>query len=75
MSFNKPNDSEHRSTMAYIFNVEPVHPTESAYLTHKEDLITLRPGREYAWLDAVIEKTLQWARCGLVKVEAPELCS
>lgn len=25
-----------------------------------KDLITLRPGREYAWLDRAIEKGLRW---------------
>jgi hypothetical protein len=29
------------------------------FIYNKEDLITLRPGRESAWLDAAVEKILK----------------
>lgn len=31
---------------------------ESQFIYEKEDLITLRPGREHAWLDNTIERIL-----------------
>ena len=37
-------------------------------LYEKEDLVTLRPGREYAWLDGLLERTLKVLRCRLIKV-------
>ena len=41
---------------------------ESGFIYEKEDLITLRPGREYAWLDGMIEHILQIFRCRLTMV-------
>ena len=34
----------------------------------KEDMITLRPGREHAWLDDMVERVLQTCWCGLLRV-------
>lgn len=44
---------------------------ESGFIYEKEDLVTLRPGREHAWLDSVIEQTLQIFRCRLLRVSIP----
>lgn len=41
---------------------------ESGFIYEKEDLITLRPGREHAWLDDMIERILQVFRCKLTMV-------
>lgn len=41
---------------------------ESGFIYEKEDLITLRPGREHAWLDGLIERILQVFRCRLTMV-------
>ncbi len=41
---------------------------ESDFIYQKEDLITLRPGREHAWLDGMIERILQIFRCRLTMV-------
>lgn len=41
---------------------------ESGFIYEKEDLVTLRPGREHAWLDGIIERTLHTFRCRLLKV-------
>ena len=38
------------------------------FIYEKEDLVTLRPGREYAWLDGLLERTLSVLRCRLIKV-------
>ena len=73
MSFNKPTRSEHQSVQAFIFNSDPIDQKESAYLDYKEDLVTLRPGREYAWLDTVIEKALRILRCRLVEVRIKQV--
>ena len=41
---------------------------ESGFIYEKEDLITLRPGKEHAWLDGIIERILQAFRCRLTMV-------
>ena len=38
------------------------------FIYEKEDLVTLRPGREYAWLDGLLERMLKVLRCRLIKV-------
>jgi hypothetical protein len=37
---------------------DPVCDTES-YIYYKEDIISLKPGRENAWMDSVVEKCLR----------------
>ena len=41
---------------------------ESNFIYEREDLITLRPAREHAWLDNVIERTLLKLRCRCLEV-------
>ena len=41
---------------------------EMEYILEKADLVTLRPGREHAWLDGMIENILKICRCGLLRV-------
>ena len=41
---------------------------DDKFIYQKEDLVTLRPGRESAWRDAFVERTLQMIDCGLVRV-------
>lgn len=41
---------------------------DMGFIYEKEDLVTLRPGREHAWLDGLLERTLKVLRCRLVKV-------
>lgn len=59
MTFRRPSDAEYTSVYNYLDNSKPIHATERSYIAHKEDLVTLRPGREHAWLDRVIEYMLR----------------
>ena len=45
-----------------------LYEKEMEYIYEKADLVTLRPGREHAWLDGIIESTLKICRCGLLRV-------
>jgi hypothetical protein len=45
-----------------------IHDSEKSYIYHKEDLITLRPGREHAWLDTIIERSLKALHCRFLEV-------
>ena len=38
------------------------------WIREKEDLVTLRPNRDYAWLDDMLEKALRKLRCSLLEV-------
>ena len=45
-----------------------VFEEESGWIYDKEDLITIRPGREHAWLDGLMERMLKAFQCRLLKV-------
>jgi hypothetical protein len=57
-SLSKPAARDYRSVRAYFEEKGPVVEDEK-YINHKEDIITLKPGRENAWLDAMVEKGLR----------------
>ena len=40
-------------------NERPVARAQFNFIYRKEDLVTLRPGREHAWLDSQVEKLLK----------------
>jgi len=70
MSFNKPGNDERRSVENYVWNNKQIEEKETRFIYHKEDLVTLRPGREHAWLDTSVEKMLKWLHCDLIEVRA-----
>ena len=45
-----------------------MYEREMSWIYDKEDLVSLRPGREHAWLDGMLERLLKVCRCGLVRV-------
>jgi hypothetical protein len=65
---NRPSSGEHHSVRNFINYRQPLVPSEQKFIYCKEDLITLRPGREHAWLDSSMEKVLKWMRCDLIEV-------
>lgn len=68
VKLNKPADKDYRSVLNYFWNTRPVKSQEEEWISRKEDLITLRPGREHAWLDSSVEHLLKWGNCRLVEV-------
>lgn len=58
LATNRPSESEYRSVRNYLETYKPLHRTEMDYIEHKQDLITLRPGRDHAWLDRSIDHLL-----------------
>ena len=68
MAFNKPANSEYKSVETYINNTKPLVKEESSFIYHKEDFVSLRRGREHAWLDSSIEKLLRLLNCKLIEV-------
>jgi hypothetical protein len=66
LALNKPARADYNSVDSFCTN-EPLACDENSWIQYKEDLITLRPGREHAWLDAGIERLLRWCHCSLVE--------
>ncbi|KAF4630953.1 hypothetical protein G7Y89_g7180 [Cudoniella acicularis] len=64
--FNRASHRDYRSVTNYFNSTAPLCNKES-YIYRKEDIITLKPGRENAWLDAVIEDILQKLSCPLIR--------
>ena len=68
MSFNKPANGDYRSVETYIHNNKPLVEDEGSYIYRKEDMVTLRAGREHAWLDTWVEKLLKAINCKAIEV-------
>jgi hypothetical protein len=66
MAFNKPSNSEYESVGRYMYNRKPLDSDEATWIQHKEDIITIRPSRDHAWLDEVLENFLKICHCQLI---------
>jgi hypothetical protein len=66
-NFNRPPDRDYQSVKSYFDEEDPLCNVES-YILHKEDIVSLKPGRENAWLDAFVEKILQKLYCKPIRV-------
>jgi hypothetical protein len=75
MAFNRPAASDYQSVANYIYNREPVVEDERTWIYCKEDMITLRAGREHAWLDTGIERLLRFLHCQLIEVRYLKIMS
>ncbi|KAL9038912.1 MAG: hypothetical protein Q9180_002845 [Flavoplaca navasiana] len=71
VSLNKPADRDHLSVQNFLESgyedngksLMPLMEGDNEFIYRKEDLITLRPGRESAWLDAFVERVLKLIHC------------
>jgi hypothetical protein len=68
VSLNRPAERDHKSVEAYLFTKKPLVTEEYDFIYQKEDLVTLRDGREMAFLDSFTERLLRTFRCSLLKV-------
>ncbi|KAL8754705.1 MAG: hypothetical protein Q9199_004153 [Rusavskia elegans] len=68
-ALEKPSARDYRSVLHYMENDGgQMYEEEMSWIYDKEDLVSLRPGREHAWLDGMLERLLKVCRCGLVRV-------
>lgn len=75
MALNRPSEADFGSVQNYMSNRQPLLEAEATWIRKKEDLITLRAGREHAWLDSGIEKLLRWFHCSaLESIFGDEVC-
>lgn len=56
---NRPPERDWKSVAYFVTGKAPLAEGEMDFVFHKEDLITLRPGREHAWLDTVVSKIIR----------------
>ncbi|KAL9006542.1 MAG: hypothetical protein Q9188_000702 [Gyalolechia gomerana] len=71
VSMSKPAARDHLSVKNFLENgfgeegrrVRPLMQADSEFIYRNEDLVTLRPGRESAWLDAFVERFLKMINC------------
>ncbi|MCJ1244332.1 hypothetical protein MMC30_001530 [Trapelia coarctata] len=63
VALNRPADRDHRSVINFLENQKPLFKSEVSFIYEKEDLVTLRPGRETAFLDAFVERVIRICNC------------
>lgn len=66
LSFAKPAEADRQNLGMYLHNRKPLMEDEWEWVQHKEDLITIKSGREHAWLDGVVEFTLKSIHCRFI---------
>lgn len=68
-ALNQPSNRDYESVLSFMENDGgQLYEEESAFIYEKADLVSLRPGRDYAWLDTCIESILKKCRCRLLTV-------
>lgn len=74
VSWSTPSTRDYASVVNWMNIEAPLFEAECAFVKEKEDLITLRPGREHAWLDAFVERTLKAFHCEFIQVGSSRSC-
>ena len=68
-ALERPSNRDYRSVLHFMENDGgQLYKKDMEFVYEKEDLVTLRPGREHAWLDGLLERTLKVLRCRLIRV-------
>ena len=68
-ALDRPSIRDYRSVLHFMENDGgQLFKKDMEFIYEKEDLVTLRPGREHAWLDGFLERLLKVLRCRLIKV-------
>jgi len=68
VALNRPADRDHNSVMNFLWNQKPLFEDERSFIYEKEDLVTLKPGRETAFLDAFVERMIKISNCKPIQV-------
>ena len=54
-SIGPPTERNHFSLFNWIWNRQPLVPSERDFIFHKDDFVTLSSGQENSWLEARVE--------------------
>ena len=69
-----PSSRDYHSVLHFMENDGgQLGERESEFIYEKADLVTLRPGRDHAWLDDLLERMLKMFRCRLTVVSAHQM--
>ncbi|KAF2035249.1 hypothetical protein EK21DRAFT_55133 [Setomelanomma holmii] len=67
-AFQKPSSRDYRAFRTWFYNVKPLnYKPEEDFIRRKEDLITLRHGREWSGFDGFIESCVRKMHCSLTQ--------
>ncbi len=67
-ALDRPSHRDYHSVLHFMENDGgQLYEEDMGFIYEKEDLVTLRPGREHAWLDGLLERILKVLRCRLTK--------
>ena len=67
-AFQKPSERDYRSVRTWFWNLKPLVAKEAAFIRAKEDIITLRSGREWSSFDGLVESMLRYLNCDVIRV-------
>ncbi|KAL8688865.1 MAG: hypothetical protein Q9218_005332 [Villophora microphyllina] len=63
-AIDKPSSRDYRSVLHFMeADGGQLYEAEMDFIYDKEDLVTLRPGRDHGWLDVLVERFLLYFRC------------
>lgn len=68
VAMNKPPMRDQLSLRNYIEGRQCLVESEAAFAYHKEDLVSLRPGRDHSFVDAFVERMLRTFHCRLFQM-------
>jgi hypothetical protein len=67
---NRPAARDQTSVRTYLEDDWPLMEKDCSYIYQGEDLVTLRTGRENAWLDSFVERALRMFHCKPIVVRS-----
>jgi hypothetical protein len=68
-AFQKPSNRDYRSLRTWFYNIKPLsYEREEEFIKRREDLVSLRHGREWSGFDGVIECCVRKLHCRLIQV-------
>jgi len=67
-ALQKPSERDYKSVRTWFWNLKPLqNETEASFIKKKEDVVTLRSGREWSGFDGFVENTLRRFDCPLIR--------
>jgi hypothetical protein len=68
-TFQNPSKRDYRSFRTWFWNTKPLnYEPEEEFIKRKEDLVSLRQGREWAGFDGWVETCIRKFHCRLTQV-------
>ncbi|KAF7682149.1 hypothetical protein GT037_001125 [Alternaria burnsii] len=67
-AFQRPSKRDYRNFRTWFYNVKPLtNDSEEEFIMRKEDLVSLRHGREWSGFDGFVESCLRRVHCRLTQ--------